>query len=199
MEIKWSEIDAETVPYRDGFVNTYLRHKGEPLLDEKGEPQKQKNGRRMVVTQQVFAEHFGIELRTFRRWLHERGKTNPERGGWGEGNTRHFDMDSVAREDNGSPPSGGISPEARQRFAEDEQQRQDEDDLRMAEAERRSLFSNVSLGVGMALESMDAGVVFPDEEIAKTIRLLETFIKKLHDYQTVNTAGTKRGQLTAVK
>lgn len=61
--ITWTEITAECGNYRDGFVGVFRKYEGE-LTDE-----RDGQGRRVKVTASTFARHFGIEPKTFLRWV----------------------------------------------------------------------------------------------------------------------------------
>jgi hypothetical protein len=63
--ITWSEIIAECGEFRKGFVNTYLKHKGEET-DERDE-----SNRVVKVTESSFARHTGIPQQTFNQWVKE--------------------------------------------------------------------------------------------------------------------------------
>jgi hypothetical protein len=64
--IKWGDIIAECGNYRDGFVTIFRRYEGQPT-DER-------DARGVVkVTAKSFAEHMGIDPRTFTRWVAKHG------------------------------------------------------------------------------------------------------------------------------
>jgi transposase-like protein len=69
--VKWSEIEAECGDYRQGFVQVFRRYEGQ-VTDR-----KDSLNRPIKVTISSFAEHFGIQVTTFRRWLGERQRTSP--------------------------------------------------------------------------------------------------------------------------
>jgi hypothetical protein len=62
----WDQLDAEAQSYKDGFVDLWLKIKNDLV---EGKP----------LTQKRFCEHFGVAERTFRRWLGDRGKTDPRK------------------------------------------------------------------------------------------------------------------------
>ena len=61
--INWADIMAECGNYRDGFVAIFKRYEGQ-LTDE-----KDSQNRTIKVTAKSFAEHVGVDPRTFQRWV----------------------------------------------------------------------------------------------------------------------------------
>jgi hypothetical protein len=60
--IKWSQIEAETEGYREGFVAVFRKYEGQET-DERDE-----SNRVVKVTMASFARHMGIPQRTFFDW-----------------------------------------------------------------------------------------------------------------------------------
>src|SRR5215468_329227 len=61
--VAWCDIIAECGNYKTGFVATFRRYEGEPT-DE-----RDARGRVVKVTRTSFAEHMGIPVNTFHRWV----------------------------------------------------------------------------------------------------------------------------------
>lgn len=68
--IRWSEITAQCGNYKAGFVAVFREHEGKETDERDGQ------GRPMKVSQRSFAEHMGIPLVTFQRWL--RAASDPQ-------------------------------------------------------------------------------------------------------------------------
>lgn len=61
-KVKWKEIEAEADGYKAGFVSLYQKYEGMPT-------DKVVRGKVVMVTERSFADHFGIDPETFRRWV----------------------------------------------------------------------------------------------------------------------------------
>lgn len=68
-EVRWADVEAECVGYREGFVAVFKRYEGQPT-DERDE-----RGRVVKVTAASFARHMGIAKQTFHAWV-----AGPNRG-----------------------------------------------------------------------------------------------------------------------
>lgn len=68
MFVTWAHIDAAVRPFRDGFVDAFLKYKNVEIHDDDGNTIG-------MVDQKTFADHFGIKTSTFNGWLEARGQT----------------------------------------------------------------------------------------------------------------------------
>jgi hypothetical protein len=60
--INWADIVAECGDYKAAFVATFRKYEGMPT--------NERDGRGVVkVTQKTFAEHMGVPVKTFQRWV----------------------------------------------------------------------------------------------------------------------------------
>ena len=79
--VKWSAVDKRVKPFREGFVATFLKYEGTPLLNEDGSPMMSagpKQPRQLEVTARSYAKRYGIAQTTFQDWVvRERGITQP--------------------------------------------------------------------------------------------------------------------------